>query len=350
MVHIREVVSALRNRGHRVDLVSRPPGRSYITASLLLFFRLLKSLNEYDVIYARDFHTVIIAFLPRRIFKKRLVFEINGLASEEQKLKGNSVFRHILSFSIGRAERIAANYSDRIISVTPQIADYLIRSFNCRPDKVKVVSNGVNTEKFHPIDDPVLLENFRKSLGIGQQEAVVAFVGNLAPWQGVEYLIRVAPSLLEISQGLKYLIVGNGALKGEFEDEVKRLGLSNLFIFTGTVDYENIPLYINIADICVTFKKRLKSGYSPIKLYEYMACGKPVVASRVEGLEFIEAEGAGQLAEPEDTTSLRQVLLDLLRDSEKRVSMGRRGLQIVREKFDWKKKVGEIEKVLEELA
>ncbi len=376
VVHVREVVSGLRRRGHRVGLMARAwdqtddaspfhnihpsvlfffkpfvrKKKSYFLSSLLLFLALFRVLRQYDVIYARDFHATIIALFPRLIFRKPLVFEINGLAGEEQKLKGDSLLRRILSFFICRAERIAANHSDRIVSVTPYIADYLIQSSCCLPDRIKVVSNGVDTKKFYPVEDNNVLSDWKKKLGIEDGESIVVFVGNLAPWQGVQYLIRVAPWLIEATHGIKFLIIGNGSLRGEFEEEVKRLGLSKHFIFTGMVGYEDIPLYINVADVCVTFKRRLKSGYSPIKLYEYMACGKPVVASRVEGLEFIEKEGAGLLAEPEDVTSLRRVLIDLLGDPEMRASMGRRGLQIVRERFDWKMKVMEIEKVLEELA
>lgn len=66
------------------------------------------------------------------------------------------------------------------------------------------------------------------------------------------------------------------------------------------VPYQKVPLYINASDICVTAKKSLKSGYSPLKLYEYMACGKQVVANRVNGFEILEKNKAGILVEPEN--------------------------------------------------
>ena len=64
----------------------------YIVSCFFFFFTLLKILPQYDIIYARDFHTVIIALLPRLIFRKKLVFEINGIANEEQKLKERFMF------------------------------------------------------------------------------------------------------------------------------------------------------------------------------------------------------------------------------------------------------------------
>jgi len=65
----------------------RLKNQPYLVSSILLFLYLFKILPQYDIIYARDFHTVIIALFPRILFKKRLVFEINGIAHEEQKLK-----------------------------------------------------------------------------------------------------------------------------------------------------------------------------------------------------------------------------------------------------------------------
>jgi glycosyltransferase involved in cell wall biosynthesis len=81
-----------------------------------------------------------------------------------------------------------------------------------------------------------------------------------------------------------------------------------------------------------------------------MACGKPIVASRVEGLEFIEEEGVGCLIEPEDVESLRKALYDLIKEPQERIRMGQKGSQIARKNFSWESRVIEIEKVLKELA
>jgi glycosyltransferase involved in cell wall biosynthesis len=215
---------------------------------------------------------------------------------------------------------------------------------------VEVISNAVNREIFHPILDEASLLSWKKRLSLGKEDIVVTFIGNLAPWQGVNDLIQVAPALLGRKKNIRFLVIGDGVLKEDLEEEVRRLGISQHFLFTGMVNYDQIPFYINITDICVTLKRRLKSGYSPLKLYEYMACGKPVVASRVEGLEFIEAEGAGRLVEPGDLRSLERVLLELIVGPQKRVEMGQKGLQIVKNRFSWDLGALMIEKILEKLA
>ena len=376
VVHIREIVEGLRNHGNEIGLMARAQApydrvdhfynlnlfRSRLLKSLrkktpaillsfvLMFFFLFKVLRRYDVLYARDYHTVIASFLPRILWRKKLVFEINGLASEERKLRGGSFVSGLSVWILRCGERFATRWSDIIVSVTPQIASYLMDRYRCRPEKVEVISNGVNTKVFQPIDDEVFSAKTREELKIPPEHRVVTFVGNLAPWQGVEYLIEMAPSLLKEMSQVTFLVVGDGPLRGELEAAVNRGGLRDHFVFTGMVNYETIPIYINVADLCVLPKRRLKSGYSPLKLYEYMACGKPIVASRVEGLDFIEKEGVGRLVEPEDANSLKLAILDLLQEPQKGALMGQKGVQMARERFDWEAKVREIEHILHRLA
>ena len=377
VVHVKEIVTGLRKLGHQVGLVASSLNESeeadyfynlhhmpdvllrlfrlkrqpYWISSLFLFIYLLKILPQYDVIYARDSHTVIVALFPRLIFKRKLVFEINGIGNEEQKLKKPSILNRVLVYLIKKMERIATKYSDRIVSVTPQIASYLMTQFNCQPNKIEIIGNGVSTKKFHPIQDEVLLMKLRRRLGIPEEDILVVFVGNLAPWQGIEFLIQVAPCLIKKIESIRFLIIGDGILRDGLKAKVSELGVSEHFIFTGMVDHEQIPLYINLADICVLLKRRLKSGYSPIKVYEYMACGKPIIASRVEGLEFIEEEGIGRLTEPEDVTNLGEALNDIVKkDTQDIIKMGQKAIQIANERFSWDSKVANIEKILKELA
>jgi len=352
VTHIKEIVAGLQKRGHQVGLIGRP-WKSIVLSSLFLLISLFGKLPQYDVIYARDYHTVILALLPRLFFRKKLVYEINGIAHEEQKLKSHSIVNHILVSIIQKAEKMATRCSDRIVSVTPQIATYLIQDFHCQADKVKVIGNGVNTKKFQPLYAETLLWSWRKKLGITKEDVVIAFIGNLALWQGVNILIESAFQLLSNRENLKFLIVGDGLLRGSLEKRVSDSIYEKKFIFTGMIEYEEIPILINLADICVApfiSKRNRTTGVSPLKVFEYMACGKPIVCSRIEGLEFIEQEGVGRLISPEDVVSLQEELIDLIKNLQKRIMMGNKGLQIAHENFDWELKSALIEKVLKELA
>jgi glycosyltransferase involved in cell wall biosynthesis len=374
VVHIYEIVTGLRRLGNRVGLVAiswskfgevdyfynlqkipifllrlfKLKKQPYFISSIFLFLYLIKILPEYDVIYGREFHTVIIALLPRLIFGRKLVFEVNGIANEERRLKSDSLFNHIFVFFIKRAEKLATRYSEKVISVAPKIRLYLTENFNCPSEKIKVISNGVNTEIFRPIHDSPLLAQWKDRLGIKPKDTVIAYVGNLAPWQGIDDLIEIAFRLLSKNKDLKFLFVGEGPLKPLLIREVLNSGYEGDIVFTGMLDHEDIPFVINLADICVA-PLRVTTG-SPIKVFEYMACGKPVVTTRIEGLEFIEAEGAGRLTAPEDIMGLERALNELIEEPRKRADMGQKGMQIVRERFSWESRVVEVEDLLKKMA
>jgi glycosyltransferase involved in cell wall biosynthesis len=374
VVHVKEIVEGLRKLGHRVGLVAcslnnpekedhfyslniipssmlrllRLTRQPRIVSLLFLLVYLIKILPQYDMIYAREFHAVIIAQLPRLVFRRKLVFEMNGIASEEWRLKKDSLLNHIFVHLVRIAERMATRYSERIIAVAPKIKLYIIQKFSCPSDKIKVIANGVNTKQFYPIHDlPALLE-WKKRLGIKLDDTVIAYVGNLAPWQGIDNLMEIFFRLRSKNRNLKFLIVGEGVLKPLLLEKVRGSGYDGDVLFTGMVDHEEIPFVINLADICVA-PLRVMTG-SPIKVFEYMACGKPVIASRIEGLEFIEAEGAGRLTAPEDRMDLEEALTELIKEPGKRAEMGQRGMQIARERFSWESRVVETEDFLRKMA
>ena len=174
VIHIKKVIAGLQQKGHEIGLIGRVSqrsngtasfhsdhedglpwvrrlrirGKSYLISSIWLFLYLFKLVPKYDMIYARDYHTAIIALLPRLLFKRKLALELNGLANEEQKLKGETMTNYVLSALIKRAEKIAVCSSDKIISVTPKIEDYLAKEFQCPRGKVSVVGNGVDKRAF----------------------------------------------------------------------------------------------------------------------------------------------------------------------------------------------------------
>jgi glycosyltransferase involved in cell wall biosynthesis len=375
VIHIKEIVAGLRQAGHEVGLAARSFGPihdtesshnvcptfergagtliSYFVSGFLLLFRLFKIIDRYDLVYARDYHATVLAYLPCLLFQKKLIFEINGLANEEQRLKKDSLPNRAAVFLIRHAEKEATKAADRIISVTPQIAGYLCRELRCQQSKIEIVGNGVNTAKFHPIRDEVLLSGYRGRIGIKPGERVLVFVGNLARWQGIETLIDCSVDLLARKNTLKFLIVGDGPLRAKLLEKTRKARVENAVIFTGMVDYAEVPFYINLADIGVApfiSNRNTKTGVSPLKIFEYMACGKPVVASRIEGLEFIEHEGVGRLVTPGAVRDFAEALNDLLQDDSKRAEMGEKASRIAVEKFSWTSKVEKIQGILQKMA
>jgi len=172
-----------------------------------------------------------------------------------------------------------AGASDRLIAFTEEERDDLINIYGANPGRVLVIPGGVDTNLFHPGDKL----KARRELGLGD-EKILLFAGRIEPIKGIDILLRAVASLGN-SRQLRLLIVG-GDLEGN--EEVLRLrslagelGIGDRVIFWGTVTQEKMPLFYNAANVCIV--PSLHESFCLVAL-EAMACGTPVVASRVGGL------------------------------------------------------------------
>jgi glycosyltransferase involved in cell wall biosynthesis len=179
----------------------------------------------------------------------------------------------------------------------------------------------------------------RAKLQLESSKKYVCFVGHLAAWQGVEFLIHASPLILKKCPDVHFLIVGDGVMKDKLMETASKLGFSDKFTFTGRIPYEQVPFYINAADVCVApfIKERnSKIGLSALKTYEYLACGKPIVASGISGVkDLIEASGGGLSVTPESPEELATAVVKLLLDESTRTLMGERGRRYVVENHSW---------------
>lgn len=295
-----------------------------------LFFCLgLAKKNPPDIIYERNFSCKI-GVLLSKILGIPLIVEINGLMDEEAQMQGKK--NNWLRRSAGKTmRRLLFRQANRIVAVTQGIKDNLVKSYNINHKAIEVISNGANINLFKPMDQEIV----KAELGLVQQYKYVCFVGNLAPWQGVEYLIEAASLVIEKAPETRFLIVGDGMMYESLQNLVKEYHLENHFYFTGRIPYDVVPKYINASDICISPKKIIKSGYSPLKLYEYMACGKPVIATRTDGFEILEVHNAGLLTDSSNPLDISRAIIKLILDDEMRENMGNNGMKIVNEQYSW---------------
>jgi len=185
----------------------------------------------------------------------------------------------------------------------------------CIPsDKVVVIPNGVDLDRFQP-GDGILA---RTELGLPSDAFVVLCVGRLHPQKGHHYLLEALAAARPRIAGLTCLIAGDGPLRGELRAEARGLGLGSVCHFLGVRDPIQ-PLY-DAAD--VTVLPSLYEGMSNVVL-ESMAMGCPVIASAVEGsVDLVNAGVTGLLVPPANTSALSRALLDLAGDAERRKAMG----------------------------
>jgi D-inositol-3-phosphate glycosyltransferase len=185
-----------------------------------------------------------------------------------------------------RARRIAAETeiaqnADRIVVASKDEQQLLARYYGADTNRISVVPCGVNLGLFQPIEK----DDARQQLGLGEDDKILLFVGRIEPLKGVDILLGAAAQLEGESDCFVLVVGGDDSTReGEVEhlrDLASQLGISERVSFMGAVDHERLPLFYNAADVCV-----LPSFYESFGLValEAMACGTPVVASRVGGL------------------------------------------------------------------
>jgi glycosyltransferase involved in cell wall biosynthesis len=180
---------------------------------------------------------------------------------------------------------------------------------------------------------------------------VIAFVGSLKPWHGVERLLEAHERLLAAEPSAHLLMIGAGPMLPDVEAAAQSLGPEHVTV-AGEIPHSDIPTWLRHADVGVAPYPDLSGFYfSPLKVTEYMAAGLPVVASRVGQLrELVQHQVTGLLVAPGDVDELSRSLLRLARNPELCRRMGRRARSRAESHHSWDRVVGQIEEVLEKLA
>lgn len=357
-VHVRELASSLAKLGNNITLVAWSDKESsdelqalenQSNLSVSIFnpttrFRLLKDFltillcrklakeHQIDVIYERRYSAKVSTILSK-ILRIPFVVEINGLVEEEAELQGKAEKQNRFTKRIKKqVHQFFFKSADKIVAVTPGIKEELQKRYNIPPEKIIVIPNGANTDVFRPME----LDAVKKELGLSQKSKYICFVGNLAPWQGVEYLIEAAPIILEKVPEARFLIVGDGMLRTELEGMVKKLELQRKFIFTGSVPFEHVPKYINASDVCVApFIRGRKC--SPIKVFEYLACRKPVIISDIGAdIELFVHSNFLIVVPPEDSVELANAVSKRLNDENVQKYVCKDNGEFIIKKYSWK--------------
>jgi len=191
---------------------------------------------------------------------------------------------------------------------------------------------GADLELFRP--DPNLSGNIKRKYNINNY--LVLYLGQLHGGQYVELFIKAARIVLENRRDVTFIIVGDGYRMRELQDLTVSLGIHEYVIFAGSVIHNEIPYYIADADICVAcFEKNdITLCKSPLKIVEYLACGKAIVASNVGEIRNMVG-GVGLLTRPGDVGSLANGVLTLLADKNLRERLGKWARRRAEKKYNW---------------
>lgn len=192
--------------------------------------------------------------------------------------------------------KFLARCSDKVVAVSETVKKDILTYDGLSEDKVRVIYNGIDTDRFLNINGSLI----RSKLGISLEAPVVGTVGRLALQKGQKYLIDAVSTLREKFPQIALLFVGDGPLRNELENHVKALGIEMNVIFLGI--RRDIPQILSAIDIFVL--PSLWEGL-PSALIEAMASGKPIIASDIPPIrEIVNSEKVGILVPPKNSNAI----------------------------------------------
>lgn len=270
------------------------------------------------------------------VIKERLglpfILHVDGIEYWVKKNWGKLYFGKLLKW----AEEIQIHQADAIITPSEALKRQILELFPVDPDKIVPAPNGVDPATFHPGIDG---SGIRKELGI-EDKFVCGFTGTFGHWHGVDVLAESVKHIVKLIPNAVVLFVGDGLLRPKIEDILKRDGVRDKVIITGFLPYKQIPSYLAACDIlmspCVN-NPDSEFFNSPVKLFEYMAMAKPIVATDVgqQGVIF-QHKRNGYVCPEQEPEALAEAALELYKNPELRKSIGEAALTDAIEKYDWK--------------
>lgn len=334
-IHIQEVLNGLKKRNASIKLFTNKIGgdkpkelediqvydlpildnssktKSFVESENQKIKEIIKREGPFDFFYERYSLWSFGAMEYAKSNNIPSVLEVNSPLIEEQTkyrgLKDPSVAKWV-------ADRVFSAAKE-ILAVSEGVESYL-NSCSSTREKIHVIPNGVNPDRFR--------ENKRILDSTEDETFVIGFVGTLKPWHGLSTLVEAFEVVHQQNPNTQLLIVGDGPEKNNIIQDLKDRNLLSATKFTGSVPHSEIPSLLNSMNVAVAPYPRMENFYfSPLKVFEYMMAGLPVVASNIGQLnDLIQNEKNGFLYPPENIEALSKILLRLKENSHLRQTIG----------------------------
>jgi glycosyltransferase involved in cell wall biosynthesis len=373
-VHIRELQNALRAAGHEVLEVApltadepagakpRPTWRRRwfgllaclaprgiyelleLGYNLVGYRKLARAIREFqpDFIYERYASNTVAGVWASQSFGVPLLLEVNSpLAEEKRQLKTLWFYR-----LCRRLESYVLNRATGVLAVTGALQQILAAQEGMSPDRIHVVQNGVRPEAFRV--SPAERRKKRYELGF-EERVVIGAIGFFREWHGVDLLLECVAGNPVLRKRASVLLVGKGQALGRLKKLAKKLGIERQVVFTGAVPHDQVPSYLGAIDVALI--PRAVEYASPLKLFEYMAAGKAIVAPRQDNLLEVLTEDVDTLCfQPEDSPSLEAALVKAVSDSGVRSRLGEQARRTIdRQRLTWDGNAARLMQVFQEI-
>jgi len=346
-VHIREMVYAFEELSHQVDLASlvdthidektahrstEPSWRKvlrrlpfayeaiqlgYNVVGLpWLLWKIRK--NRIDLVYERYSLFTFAGVLAAKLMRKPIALEVNSPIALEQN-RDNQL--RATRFAI-RLETAICNAATRVIVVSAPLRRILIE-MGVSPSKIVIMHNGANLRHFEITEN----ETLRRSLNL-EGKTVIGFAGWFKKWHGLEFLIEAFHHSGLAKRNAVLLLLGDGPAMPELRALAEEFGIADAVRFTGPVPHQQIPEYLNLLDIAV--QPAANEYCCPMKILEYMALKKAIVAPRQENIEELLTDGRQALLfTPGDTADFEKKLLQLTIETDTRETLAQAAYEAI---------------------
>lgn len=342
-----EVVSPLSNGGNSTSDSGRTSqlkfllGKYYLRDFKVIAQQFTAYRRELQMLRDKQPNVVLVRYNGRNLSilyacrKLRIpcVLEVN--ASDTEKPDGD--YKRLPFVQKMILNNAAIGLVDRAFVVSQTLKQEILSRFKDRREydkKIEVIPNGVDVEKFFPGPQNLKL---RSSLNIPKGSVVLGYIGGFSPWHEVEKLVDVIKNLREMEKHVHLLLVGS---ENKFAESLKHyvtsLAMNDHVTFTGFIDFEKAPEYINLMDIAVL----PNTAYycSPLKLFEYMAMSKAIVCVNTEPVaNILQAMHEGALFPQGDYAAMQASILEYVDDDNKRGETGRAARDSVVRNYTWLK-------------
>lgn len=358
-VHIDEVIKALRDRGNLVEVVGPAAGgagaksklegfadflRRLLPASVFELLELAYNISAYrqltravrefqpDILYERYNLYLLAGLRLKRRHALPMVLEVNSPLAEERAAFGNLRLRALAE----RCETALWRGADAVLPVTQVLADKVAQKRKTAAG-IHVVPNGALLEI---PTDKAAIEALRARFGLKPGDVVMGFVGFVRAWHGVGWALDALASL---PANTHLLVVGDGPGLAALEARARELGIEGRVHFAGRVPHRHIAAHIELFDIAL--QTAAVAYASPLKLFEYMAHGRAIIAPDQPNIREILQDGVNAaLFEADSQPSFRAALTRLCTDEALRLKLGRQARVTVEERpLTWANNAARIE-------
>jgi glycosyltransferase involved in cell wall biosynthesis len=365
-VHVEEVARGLARRGHEVHVVARSAGGEVVDGEFQVHpgkpltshrmfrwtaertVRDLISRLRIDVVLERYYNFAGEGVRAAHRCGVPAVLEVNSPVMDHPGslkawIDGAALFRPMKRIREEQCQKASA-----LVTPLPAIVPDTVSR-----EKVHQIHWGANVELFRP---GLMPSGAAAEIPIPPDARVVIFSGSFRLWHGADVLVRAGARVLESRDGEKafFLFIGSGPTYDAIAREVGRLGIESRCHLTGAVPYRDMHLYLSRGHIGVAPYQPSRHGqlelgfyWSPLKIYEYMASGLPVITLDIDPLRDIIRQGRdGLLFDERDEKGLADAMTELVRSPERAREMGRSARERVVAHYSWQVHCEKLERVL----